>query len=110
MTRISKEETLARMTGSNPPKFAITGHSKSGPGRVSMLLRVSKSLTERIDLLCVGPSYLIWTQAMTEFLDRLDAEPDGHTRTIEARTFDPTPEDFELLKRDEEKKLLAKNN
>ena len=99
MTRISKKETLARMTGKNPPKFAITGHSKSGPGRVSMLLRVSKSLTERIDRLCVGPAYLVWTQAMIEFLDRLEAEPEGHTRTVEARSFDPTPEDFELLEK-----------
>ena len=96
MTRISSEAITDAIQKNPGIRFAIVGHSKSGPGRKSVLLRVPVSLQTRMDKLTIGPSYLLYIRAMTEFLDRLEAMPRGDLQIVDAETFNPSPEDLQL--------------
>ena len=96
MTRISAEAISSAIQQNPDLRFAIVGHSKSGPGRVSVLLRVPATLQARMDRLAVGPSYLLYIRAMEEFLKRLEAMPKGDIQIVDAETFNPTQADLTL--------------
>lgn len=96
MTRISAEAINDAIQKKPDIRLAIVGHSKSGPGRTSVLLRVPVSLQARMDRLTIGPSYLLYIRAMTELLDRLEATPRGTLQVIDAEIFNPSPEDLAL--------------
>lgn len=96
MTRISSHAIMNAIQQNPDIRFAIVGHSKSGPGRVSVLLRVPATLQARMDRLAIGPSYLLYIRAMEEFLKRLEAMPRGDLQIVDAETFNPTPADLEL--------------
>lgn len=96
MTRISSEAISDAIQQNPNLRLAIVGHSKSGPGRTSVLLRVPVSLQDRMDRLTIGPAYLLYIRAMTELLDRLESTPRGTLQVIDAEIFNPSPEDIAL--------------
>lgn len=107
MTRISSEAISGAIQQNPDLRLAIVGHSKSGPGRTSVLLRVPVSLQARMDRLTIGPSYLLYIRAMTELLDRLESTPRGTLQIVDAETFNPTAEDLALAEQLEAAKPRA---
>ena len=99
MTRISSDAIMDAIQKNPDIRFAIVGHSKSGPGRVSVLLRVPATLQARMDRLAIGPSYLLYIRAMEEFLKRLESMPKGDLQIVDAEIFNPTPQDLALAEK-----------
>jgi hypothetical protein len=105
MTRISAAETLAALNQEVAPKLVIIGHSISGKGRTSTMLRVRPTVMARLERVAVGPTYLLCEIALLEMIDRLEKAQPGELRVVRAETFNPSKEDLEMIAAAEDRKL-----
>lgn len=94
MARISAKETLAALKGDNPPKLAILGSARATEGRTHVLMKIRPSTVHRIQAVALGPMYLILEHALMKLCDELEATPPGLLRTIDAASFNASPEDI----------------
>lgn len=94
MARISAKETLDALKSSNPPKLAIVGSAKATVGRTHFLMKLRPSTLKRLQAVALGPQYLLQEYAVLRLCEELEAIPQGMVRTIDAASFNASPEDI----------------
>ena len=98
MARVSKADVLREIKNkASTKKLIIAGSSVSTKGRVTTLMKIRPSLLERLDELCLGPTYLILEYAVQGLVDKLENTVEGTKWTLDAADFDPTPADLEKV-------------
>ena len=97
-TAISDALKALTLKGENKPRLVFLGHG-SMEGRTPTLLKMRPSLWKELDSLgVVGANYQVAELALRLLIEELKAQPPGETLAIRAKDFEPTPEDFQLLK------------
>ena len=94
MARISAKETLEALKSSNPPKLAIVGSARATEGRTHFLMKLRPSTLKRLQAVALGPQYLLQEYAVLRLCEELEAIPQGMVRTIDAASFNASPEDI----------------
>lgn len=94
MARISARETLEALKSKNPPKLAIIGSAKATEGRTHTLIKIRPSILRRLQGVALGPVYLLLEYSMLRLVEELEQVPNGMTKTIDAATFNASPEDI----------------
>lgn len=86
------------LKGDSKPRLVFLGHG-SMEGRTATLLKMRPSLWKELDGLgVVGANYQIAELALRLLIEELKAQPLGETLAIRALEFEPTEEDFQLLR------------
>jgi hypothetical protein len=97
-TAISDALKALTIKGDDKPKLVFLGHG-SMDGRTPTLLKMRPSLWKELDSLgVIGANYQIAELALRLLIEELKAQPAGETLAIRAAEFEPTEEDFRLLR------------
>lgn len=100
MAKTALSDALKALTlkGDSKPRLVFLGHG-SMEGRTATLLKMRPSLWRELDSLgVVGANYQIAELALRLLIEELKAQPPGETLAIRASEFEPTEEDFQLLR------------